>query len=351
MTASHCGRRGHPPRPNAPGGSDLALPGHQRRVSHHLNRGPLAHEDQSLARAELLAELLPGPRGGASAPCSNGRRFLALTGNRVAATESMYEAADVGAGHIEPVVMLGCEAMHQLMLFDLYGHADARAEEAFRITAEMFDDVPSPVLQVQKGFGAQFFGDESRVHDVLLRFALDPTGSCGRWPATTCSASSATRSLDRGRRRTPGPSTARCSPMPDCSTWAAGTVPGSPSTTCSVVSRRSTATAEAVARPRCGCASRPMPSPPLLVHCLDHLADALDRTGGGGAGVLRREADALAAAADVVRPGRAPPSTRLVRARRGGPPCGTTGRSGCSPRRWATPVCPTATDSGSSPGC
>ena len=41
---------------------------------------------------------------------------------------------------------------------------------------EMLDAVPSPVFQVQKGFGAQLFGDESSVHEVLHRFGSRPTG-------------------------------------------------------------------------------------------------------------------------------------------------------------------------------
>ena len=31
----------------------------------------------------------------------------------------------VGTGHIEPVVVTGCEAIHRVMLVDLYGHPDA----------------------------------------------------------------------------------------------------------------------------------------------------------------------------------------------------------------------------------
>ena len=53
-----------------------------------------------------------------------------------------------------------------------------------------------------------------------------------------------------------------------------------------------------------------MPSPPLLVHCLDHLADAVERAGGDrrriDSDTLRAEADAVAATAGVVRPGRPP---------------------------------------------
>src|SRR5690606_25304923 len=49
--------------------------------------------------------------------------------------------------------------------------------------------------------------------------------------------------------------------------------------------------------------SRSLPSPPLLVHCLDHLADAAERAGDDAVdpGALRAEAEALAAAAGVVR--------------------------------------------------
>src|SRR6478752_6426638 len=72
--------------------------------------------------------------------------------------------------------------------------------------------------------------------------------------------------------------------------------------------------------------ARSMPSPPLLVHCLDHLADTLERAGDsdligalrfgpdeGGAGnpdVFRAEADSLAATTGVVRPGRQTGSPR-----------------------------------------
>jgi hypothetical protein len=54
--------------------------------------------------------------------------------------------------------------------------------------------------------------------------------------------------------------------------------------------------------------ARSMPSPPLLVHCLDHLADAVDRVGEGPSDrapeVLRAEADALALTIGVRRPDR-----------------------------------------------
>ena len=43
--------------------------------------------------------------------------------------------------------------------------------------------------------------------------------------------------------------------------------------------------------------ARSMPSPPLLVHCLDHLADAVERAGDVG----EDDADALRAEADTAR--------------------------------------------------
>ena len=85
------------------------------------------------------------------------------------------------------------------------------------------------------------------------------------------------RRQGRRRGRTRGPPTGRCCPTPGCSTSAAATAPGFPSTTCSVAWPRSTATsAAAVGHARDAVAlARVMPSPPLLVHCLDHLADHL----------------------------------------------------------------------------
>ena len=155
------------------GRSDLAVYGHQRRAGYYLNHGDVGAASQSLGRAEVLAALLPSP-GWRHSTLLQRTTLLALSGSHSAATASMYEAVRVGTGHIEPVVVLGCEALHQLMLLDLYGHADPRAEEVHRITMEMLSDVPSPVFQVQRGFGAQLFGDESTVQEVLHRFGSRP---------------------------------------------------------------------------------------------------------------------------------------------------------------------------------
>ena len=155
------------------GRSDLAVHGYQRRAGYFMNCGDLGAASESLGSAEVLAALLPSA-GWRHSTLVQRTTLLALSGHRSAATAAMYECARVGAGHIEPVVILGVEAMHQLMLFDLYGHTDDRAEEVYRTATEMFVDVPSPVLQVQKGFGAQLFGDETSVHDVIHRFGSRP---------------------------------------------------------------------------------------------------------------------------------------------------------------------------------
>src|SRR6202042_3692786 len=54
--------------------------------------------------------------------------------------------------------------------------------------------------------------------------------------------------------------------------------------------------------------ARSMPSPPLLAHCLDHLADAVVRAGEHDAEALRAEADRVAATAGVMRPDRESPT-------------------------------------------
>ena len=118
------------------GRSDLALAGHQRRAGYHLNRGDLGAASQSLGRAEVLAALQPSPWWRYSTLLQR-TTLLALSGSRSAAAASMNETVRVGTGRVEPVVVLGCEALHQLMLFDIYGIADARTEEIHRITMEL----------------------------------------------------------------------------------------------------------------------------------------------------------------------------------------------------------------------
>jgi hypothetical protein len=293
------------------GRADLALYGHQRRVSHHLNHGDVGSANQSLSRAELLAELLPGP-GWRQRTLVQRTTLLALTAGHASAAEAMDEAARVGAGHIEPLVLLGCEVMHRLMLLDLYGRVDPRTEEVYRSMVELVGDVASPVLQVQKGFGAQLLGDESIVHDVLHRYAGAPerllrsmTGdhllrvlgdTVARSRATTFAAPAYRALLPYAGLLNVGGGQCAGLPVDDVLGRLAALQGDLPA---------------AVRHARAAVAlARSLPSPPLTVHCLDHLADAIELIGaadGDDPAALRAEADALAVAAGIARPGRERP--------------------------------------------
>jgi tetratricopeptide (TPR) repeat protein len=299
------------------GRSDLALYGHQRRVSHHLNHGDIGAANQSLSRAELLAELLPGP-GWRQRTLVQRTTLLALTGNRSAAVESMYEAARVGAGHIEPIVLLGCEAMHQLMLLDLYGHADPRAKEIYRIAGEMVGALPSPVLQVQKAFGAQLFGDESMVQDVLHRYAARPERLLRSMTGDHLLRVIGDLVARSGASTFAEPVYRALVPYAGLLNVGGGQSAGLPVD--DVLGRLAALKGDlraAVRHARAAVAlTRSLPSSPLLVHCLDHLADAVDRAGeddGEDPDALRVEADTLAGGLGVARPGRERPSPRGTR--------------------------------------
>jgi hypothetical protein len=304
------------------GRSDLALYGHQRCAGHHLNHADLGAASQSLGHAEVLAALLPSP-GWRQSTLVQRTTLLALNGSRSAAAASMYETVRVGTGHIEPVVVLGCEAIHQLMLFDLYGHPDPRAEEIHRITVQLLNDVPSPVFQVQKGFGAQLFGDAADVQDVLHRYGSRPdrlsrsmTGDhLLRVFGDTVARAGAT---DYAR-----PAYRALLPYTGLLNVGGGHSAGLPVD--DVLGRLAALDGDltaAVGHARDAVAlARAMPSPPLLVHCLDHLADHLQATAARSgdrsaddlepaheAAALRAEADVLAAATGVRRPGRELPA-------------------------------------------
>jgi len=309
------------------GRSDLALSGHQRRAGYHLNRGDLGTANQALGRAEVLAALQPSPWWRYSTMLQR-TTILALSGSRSAAAASMEQAVQVGTGHVEPVVVVGCEALHQLMLFDLYGYSTARTQEIHQITMEMLKDVPSPVFQVQKGFGAQLFGDLSTVQEVLHRFGSRPELLIRSMTGDHLLRDFADMVARAGAKAYALPAYLALLPYAGLLNVAGGHSAGLPVD--DVLGRLAALngdvptavrhTADAVAL------ARSMPSPPLLVHCLDHLADTLERAGDsdligalrfgpdeGGAGnpdVFRAEADSLAATTGVVRPGRQTGSPR-----------------------------------------
>jgi tetratricopeptide (TPR) repeat protein len=291
------------------GRSDLSISGHQRRSGLLLNNGDIGGAGQTLGRAEVLAALLPSPWWRYITLIQRTTLF-ALNGSLLAAQTSMREAIAVGSGRVEPVVVLGCEALHQLMLFDLYGRPDPRAEEIHRITMDMLKDVPSPVFQVQKGYGAQLFGDPAGVQEVLHRFGSRPEQLLRAWTgdhllrefgdivaragATTYAAPVYRALLPYAGLLNVGGGHSAGLPVDDVLARLA-LLDGNPA-----VAVRHARDAVALARS--------MPSPPLLVHCLDHLADAVDRAGDGPAGEapddLRSEADALAVSIGVLRPDR-----------------------------------------------
>ncbi|HYQ32316.1 MAG TPA: AAA family ATPase [Lapillicoccus sp.] len=288
------------------GRPDLAMSGHQRRAGYYLNRGDLGAANLALSRAEVLAALLPSP-GWRHTTLVQRTTLLALSGSREAAVASMEEAVRVGTGHVEAVVVTGCEAIHRVMLFDLYRHPDAAAEELHRVTSEMIADVPSPVFQVQRGFGAQLFGDSASMHDVLHRYGPEPelllrsmTGdNLLRVFSDTVARAGATAYA------------ARCyqalRPYAGLLNVGGGHSAGLPVD--DVMGRLAALDGDITASIRhhrdAVALARSMPSPPLLVHCLDHLAEAVEQAGGsdGEPEALRAEAQALALAFGVLRSG------------------------------------------------
>ena len=228
----------------------------------------------------------------------------------------------VGTGHIEAVVVTGCEAIHRVMLVDLYGHPDDRAEELHRITSEMIADVPSPVFQVQRGFGAQLFGDDASLQDVLHRYGPEPdvllrsmTGdnllrvfadTVARAGATAYAAACYRALLPYAGLLNVGGGHSAGLPVDD----VLGRLAALDGDLASSVRHLRDAVALA----------RSMPSPPLLVHCLDHLADAVERAGGRAV-----EASGTSRRPCAPRPG---PSRRpAASCGRGGRPSPTAGRA------------------------
>jgi len=288
------------------GRSDLSISGHQRRSGLLLNDGDIGGAGQTLGRAEVLAALLPSPWWRYITLVQRTTLF-ALNGSLVAARASMQEAIAVGAGRIEPVVVLGCEALHQLMLFDLYGRPDPRAQEIHRITMDMLRDVPSPVFQVQKGYGAQLFGDPAGVQEVLHRFGSRPEQLLRSWTGDHLLREFGDIVARAGATAYAAPAYRALLPYAGLLNVGGGHSAGLPVD--DVLARLAMLAgdpAAAVRHARDAVAlARSMPSPPLLVHCLDHLADAVDRAGAGPAEEspdgLRAEAETLARTIGVHR--------------------------------------------------
>jgi tetratricopeptide (TPR) repeat protein len=293
------------------GRSDLAMSGHQRRAGYYLNRGDLGAASLALARAEVLAAVLPSPAWRHTTLVQR-TTLLALSGSREAAVAAMEEAVRVGTGHVEAVVVTGCEAIHRVMVVDLYRHPDATAEELHRITSAMIADVPSPVFQVQRGFGAQLFGDSASMHDVLHRYGPEPDVLL-----RSMTGDNLLRVFsDTVARAGAAAYAARCYrallPYAGLLNVGGGHSAGLPVD--DVLGRLAALDGDlgsAIRHHRDAVElARSMPSPPLLLHCLDHLADAVER---GGAterepASLRAEAQAISVTCGVRRAGWAVPA-------------------------------------------
>ena len=287
------------------GRSDLVLAGQQRRAGYLLNHGDIGGASQSLSRAEVLAALLPSPWWRYSALLQR-TTLHALSGSRPAAMASMNDAIQGGTGRLEPVVVLGCEALHRLMLLDLYGYSDERTEEIHQITMNMLKDVPSPVFQVQKGFGAQLFGEQADVQDMLHRFGSRPEQLLRSRTGDQLLRDFADTVARAGAHAYAQAAYRALLPYAGLLNVSGGHSAGLPVD--DVLGRLAALDGDvsaAVRHARDAVAlTRSMPSPPLLVHCLDHLADAVERAGDADPNALRAEADTLAVEIGVLRPGR-----------------------------------------------
>ncbi len=287
------------------GRSELALDGHQRRFHYYLSHGDIGAASRSLARAELIAGLLPSPAWRQRMLVLRTTLF-AVTGDRSAATAAMYEAARLGEGHIEPLILLGSELLAHQTLLELYGHVDPRGEEVFRIAATMTSDIPLPFFQVLRAFGAQMFGDEAMVNDVLPRVAADPDRVLRSLYGDHLLRNLGDTIARAGATQFSEPVYRTLLPFAGLLSVAGGECAGLPVD--DVLGRLAMLQGDAIAAVRHAreavALTRSMPAPPLLVHCLDHLADAIERTGVDDAQGVRAEADSLAAELDIERPGR-----------------------------------------------
>jgi tetratricopeptide (TPR) repeat protein len=289
------------------GRGDLALQGHQWHFGHHLNHGALAAASAALERAELLAELLPSP-GWRHSTLVRRTTLLALTGDRPAAMAAITQAVRIGRGCIEPLGLLGFELADRLMLLEFYGGADPDAEEQYRTFLDMTRHVSAPFVRVHDGFAALFLGDESRVHGVIDRYAHHPDLLLRSLAGDLLVRLLGDMIARVGATRFVEPVYATLLPDTGCLGSSGGLYAGLPVD--DVLSRLAALAGDvpAAVRHATGAVAlaRSMPSPPMLVHCLDHLGDAMARADNPEAEAAWAEAAAVAAAVGVERAGRQP---------------------------------------------
>ena len=223
-------------------------------------------------------------RGGASAPWSGARpsspwRRQPIGGDGVDGRGRSGSAT----GHIEPFILLRCELLHRLMLLELYGGTDPRAEELYR-TVDRADRrrAVRRTSRCNKGFAAQRLGRRvagaGRAAALRAGARADPAIDDGRpVPAHALRHHRPRRGDVLRRPRLPRPPPLRRPAQRRCGPCRSG----SPSTTSSVASPRS----------------------------------AGDRAGRRPPRPRRRGAGPLAAVATDARPLPRPPRRRLARGR------------------------------------
>ena len=234
---------------------------------------------------------------------------------------------------------------------------------------EMLKDVPSPVFQVQKGFGAQLFGDPSTVQEVLHRFGSRPELLIRSMTGDHLLRDFADMVARAGAKTYAMPAYRALLPYAGLLNVAGGHSAGLPVD--DVLGRLAALNGDVPSAVRHAAdavaLARSMPSPPLLVHCLDHLADALERAGDGDLlGALRvgpDEGGPETRMSCAPRPTASPPPRvscgpadrpgrhERRRIRRSGRRCVGMDPCGWSPHRWAKPDCRTATACDNWPGC
>ena len=286
------------------GRSDFVVQGHQWRYCHHLNHGDVVAANRALGHAELIAGLLPSP-GWRYSTLIRRTTLLAVSGDRAGATVSMTEAARVGAGTIEPRGLVAFEIAHRLMLLDLYGGTDPHAEQLYHQLVQMAGDSAVPFVQIHLAHAAQAIGDDDRVTGVLQRYASEPDRVMRSLFGEELVRLLGDIVARAGARTFVEPiygTLLRCAGLLN----TGGTHVGLPVD--DILGRLAALagdTSSAVRHAEDAVAlARSMPSSPLLVHCLDHLGDALARAGERRADAVHSDAEALAATAGVELAGR-----------------------------------------------
>ena len=212
----------------------------------------------------------------------------------------------IGTGHIDPLGLLGFELGHRIMLLELYGGDDPVAERLFHEFLDIAPAVPVPFLEIHKGQGAQAFGDAALVDRVVQRYGYEPDQVLRSLFGEYLLRVLAETVARAGATPVAAPVYETLRPYAGLLNAGGGINAGLPVD--DVLGRLAILTGDVSAAIDHGrdavALARSMPSPPMLVHCLDHLGDALARADDDGAEAAWAEAASLAAEVGVDRGGR-----------------------------------------------